>query len=261
VHEFRVSIDPTLPAGPYCTSRVKLSVPVALPLVPVTVAVVEPVGVPPDVPPPPPPPPLVPPQLAINIRPAIPTISSANAVPERSRRFCVLDAKMTMASMQSSADAIAMMRGSGAAGCCRCVGASALGAVVETVSVVVAVVAVELRVADGGLKLQVAPVGNPVQANVTVPLKLPCAVTVAVIVPELPGAATVTVGLVEVRANSEAKLLIRLAALMVPRPVALSKPVPAEKPVRIPLASAEFVREQFGVPNTQGCAFVPTVTS
>jgi hypothetical protein len=31
--------------------------------------------------------------------------------------------------------------------------------------------------------------------------------------------------------------------------------------VRIPLASAEFVLEQFGVPNTQGCAFVPTVTS
>ena len=170
-----------------------------MPLVPVMVAVVEPVGVPPDVPPPPPLPPLVPPQLAINMRPAIPTISSANAEPERSRRFCVLNAKMTTASMQSSAAAIAMMRGPGVAGCRRCVGASALGAVVETVSVVVAVVAVELRVADAGLKLQLAPVGNPAQANVTVPLKLPCAVTVAVIVPESPGAATVTVGLVEVR--------------------------------------------------------------
>lgn len=91
-----------------------------------------------------------------------------------------------------------------------------------TVSIVTAVVAVGLRVADDGLKLQVAPLGRPEQAKVTVPLKPFLAVIVALIVPESPGAATGTVGSAELRAKAESKLLIRLAALMVPRPVAAS---------------------------------------
>ena len=84
----------------------------------------------------------------------------------------------------------------GAAGSRRA-GATALGAVVLTVSIVTAVVAVGLRVADGGLKLQLAPLGRPEQLKVTVPLKLFFAVIVALMVPESPGAATDTVGLAE----------------------------------------------------------------
>lgn len=194
----------------------------AEPLVPTIVAVVEPVGVPPLVPPPPPPaPPLVPPQLAISMIPAMPRIARAKDAPERKRLLEVRSARMLMPRMASSVAAPTRLSGPGAAGC-RLAGATALGAVVLTVSIVTAVVAVELRVADDGLKLQVAPLGRPEQLNVTVPLK-PCfAVMVALIVPESPGAATVTVGPVELRANAESKLLIRFAALMVPRPVAPS---------------------------------------
>ena len=128
--------------------------------------------------------------------------------------------------MISSDAAAAGLSGVGAVGSRRA-GATALGAVVLTVSIVTAVVAVALRVADGGLKLQVAPLGRPEQLKVTVPLKLFFAVMVALIVPESPGAATGTVGLAEesaYEAEVVAKLLARLKAFTLPRPVVSRSP-------------------------------------
>ena len=144
-------------------------------------------------------------------------------------------------------------------------------AVVVIVTTVDADWCVESRVTEAGLKLHAAPVGRPVHEDgvkLNVPLKLLMPVMVKFRVPEPPAAGTLTIATQLDKEKSAAppgfvtaKLLARLQAFTEPRPVARSKPVPALKPVRIPLASPCVTTLQFGVFLTHGEEIVPTVTS
>lgn len=129
----------------------------------------------------------------------------------------------------------------------------------------------ESRVTEAGLKLQLAPVGRPVhddEVKLKVPVKPLMAVMVRLSVPEPPADGTLTIATQFDKAKSAAppgfviaKLFARLQTFTEPRPVARSKPVPALKPVRIPLASPCVATLQFGDPLTHGAEIVPMVTS
>lgn len=114
-------------------------------------------------------------------------------------------------------------------------------------------------VTELGLKLQLAPVGNEPQERFTVPMKPFCEVTVTV---DVPGVVLETVKLVaEEESEKFGNLLIKLPMFTEPNPVARSNPTPVLKPERMPIESPGVLTTQFGVPESQSMAMVPTVVS
>jgi len=78
-------------------------------------------------------------------------------------------------------------------------GMTSAGAVVVTITLIVTLVVVAVSTAEAeGLNVHEAPVGNPVQPRVTVPVKPFTAVTVALKLPDPPWLLTVTEGLEDV---------------------------------------------------------------
>ena len=110
-----------------------------------------------------------------------------------------------------------------------------LGGTLAVVMIVTTVDAdwwVESKVTEGGLKLQLAPVGRPVQddeVKLNVPVKPLMAVTVKLRMPEPPADGTLTIDTQFERAKSAAapgfaiaKLFAKLQTFTEPRPVARS---------------------------------------
>lgn len=185
--------------GYYCTFKVKLTMWVVVPLVTVTVTTEVPIGVPGfrGAPPPPPPQPIVAVSEANNTKPRsvchrrfLPGIPIRNTKPNAAPPVAVHQRRLALLFP----------------------GLTAEGGVVEIVSVVVPLPAIE-----AGLKLQLAPNGSPEHAaglKATVPLNPFCAVTVRVVIPEAPGERTVTVwGLTSSVKSGGGAVIVKLTAV------------------------------------------------
>ena len=94
--------------------------------------------------------------------------------------------------------------------------------------VAVVVTGAPLGVTVVGLKEQVLPVGSPVQAKLTEPVKLLIGVTVIVAVPLWPAnRVRLVVGELAEKSGGAARARAKLLTSIEPKPVAKSYPVPA----------------------------------